>query len=233
MKTIRSIIAIAVCSLFVSCTISIGSNNIVKQERNVKGFDAIRVSHGIDIELSRGDFNVVAEANDNLIDVLETEVSGNTLLVFVDKSRIKNAHLKVYITAPDIRKINASSSSDVKLINPMKSSSELSFEASSSASIEGEVDAPEISISVSSSGEVNLKGNCRNLNLGASSSGEIDAEDLKAENVIADVSSAGSVNTYASVSLKANASSAGEIRYKGGSKKNSIKTSSAGSVKSN
>lgn len=226
MKIITTLLLFITSIALSNCTISIGSDDIVKDERDIIGFDAIKVKDGITVELSSGEFHVMVEANDNIIEDLATELSGTTLLLYLDKNSVKNAHLKVYITAPGIRKISASASSEVKLMDVLKNSNELTFQTSSSSKISGVVDAPKINMEASSDSEIELSGHSRKLNLSASSAAEIEAENLKAEIVDASASSAAEIKTFASVELNARASSAAKILYRGGATQKVIKSSS-------
>ena len=85
-----------------------------------------------------------------------------------------------------------------------------------------EMSSEVVEAEANSAGKVELKGNCMRATLTASSAGNLNASELTAGHVTADASSAGNVFCHANESLKANASSAGNVKYKGEPKEVSI-----------
>ena len=128
---------------------------------------------------------------------------------------MNNVHLKIYITVPELRSVKASASASVKVLDIIKKNGRLSFDASSSADIEAEVDAPEIEAEARSSGTVKLSGKTKNYTVRVSSSGDLKSFKLLSENTNVTASSSGSAEVHASVNLNATASSSGSIDYRG------------------
>lgn len=200
-----------------SCDYTTGSGNIITEKRTVADFSGISVSSSIDVEVKIGAVaSVEVEADDNIIGHIVTKVSNGILKIGLeDLHSISNAQLKVYITTPVLRTVKASSSSSVKVLDVIKDDGKLSFDASSSADIEAEVDAPEVYAEASSSASVTLSGRTKNYKANVSSSGDIKSMELLSENTDISANSSGSAEVYASVTLTANASSSGSIDYKG------------------
>lgn len=226
------ILCTALVFILSSCHYTTGSGNIVTEKRQVGNFSGIDASTGIDVEVKIGAVaDVQVEADDNVIKYIKTNVSGGILEIRTEEMHggINNAHLKVLVTTPVLKSIKAGSSANVKVLDVIKSDGKLSFDASSSADIEAEVDAPEVSADANSSGTVTLTGKTKNYKADASSSGDIKSAGLLSENADVSANSSGSAEVYASVSLTADASSSGDIVYHGNA---SVKqtTNSAGSV---
>lgn len=216
---------------FASCSYTSGSGNIVSETRSVEGFSGITVGGNFEVEVRIGPVTEVrVEADDNIMKYIETDVSGNTL-----KIRTKNlhnysdVHMKLYITVPYLKSIKASASADVVVKDVLTGTGKISFDASSSAKVTAEVDAPEIESNASSSGTVNLRGKTRTYSAEASSAGDIRSFDLLSENTRVNVSSGASAEVHASVTLNATASSGGGIDYHGAASVNKS-VSSGGSV---
>lgn len=203
-----------------SCRFTTGSGNIITETRSVGSFRGISVGGSFDVEVKIGSVSqVTVEADDNIMKYIEITTLGNILKIRTENlHNYSNVHMKVYVTVPALTSINASASADVKVLDQIKSDEKLSFQASSSADIEAEVDAPEIEAKASSSGSVTLSGRTKNYTAQASSSGDIKSAELLTENADVSVSSSGSANVHASVSLNARASSSGDISYRGGAK---------------
>ena len=216
-----------------SCAHIEGSGNIVTEKRQVSNFKGISAGGGFEVEIKTGpDISVEVEADDNLIKLIETRVSGNILRIETkDNFNIHDGHYKVYITAPEITSIKSSGAANVKALDVLKSDSRISLDASGAGNIKATVDAPEIETEASGAGNIEISGKTREYTAKASGSGNIKSSKLLSENTDAAASGAGSVHVHSSVNLKANASGAGSVYYRGGGSVQK-KVSGAGSVKS-
>ena len=217
--------------LLISCDYTTGSGNVITEKRTVGSFSGISVSNAIDVEVKIGPVAAVeVEADDNIIEHIVTSVSGGILKIGIENLHsISNSHLKVYITNPVLKSVNANSSAEVKVLDVIKDDGKLSFHASSSADIEAEVEAPEVEAEASSSGSVTLTGRTKNYKAEVSSSGDIKSAGLLSENTDVSANSSGSADVHASISLNADASSSGSIDYHGAATVKQ-KVSSSGSV---
>jgi len=226
-----TLLLVAFVFCLASCNFTTGSGNIVTEKRSVGTFASLNVSSAFEVEVKIGPAeDIRVEADDNIIKHIRTEVSGNTLIIKTENLHsINNAHMKVFITMPALNDINASASANVRVLDVIKGNGKLNFDASSSADIEAEVEAPEVEAEASSSGTVKLSGKTKNYKAQASSGANIKTADLLSENTDVSVSSGADAQVYASVSLTADASSGGSVNYRGaGSIKKS--ESSGGSV---
>jgi Putative auto-transporter adhesin, head GIN domain len=223
---------IPVVLLLASCNFysESGSGNIITQKRNLTAFTGIESSNSIEVDVRIGAPSVEVEADDNIIQLVETRVSGNTLHIGLEKgTSLYNTHIKVTVTAPEIKQIKAHSSSEVKVLDIIKTNDKLRFDASSSADIEAAVEAPEVDADASSSASIRLSGRTKNYRAEVSSSADIRSFDLLSENTTVSANSSGSADVHASVNLTANASSSGSIDYTGGATVK-VNTSSSGTV---
>ncbi len=214
-----------------SCNFTTGSGNIITEKRATDNFKGISVGGGFNVELKTGPVTeVIVEADDNIMKYIETTVSGGILKIGIKNLHsLSNAHLKVYITAPDINSIKASSGSDVVVRDVLKNDGKLSFHASSAGTIITDVDAPEVVAEASSGSTITLSGKTKNYNAEASSGSDLKTADLLSENTVVNVSSGANAYVHASVKLTATASSGADVKYYGAA--NVDKTvSSGGSV---
>jgi hypothetical protein len=208
-----------------------GSGNVKVESREVADFNTVRASNGLDVFITFGkSYSVEVEADENLQNVIRTEVSGGSLKIYSEKN-IRNEKAKnIRITVPSLEEIEASSAADVKCENVLETN-RLTISASSAGEVRMEVKTKEIHVDASSSGSVELSGESLQLEADASSAGSIDAEKLQVKYCTVSASSAGSASVWASDEINAQASSAGTIRYKGDPSSKKIDTSSAGTVK--
>ena len=234
MKTLLTISALLILFVgLISCNVSgvTGSNNVIKKSRTIsESFNAIKVSQGIDVYLKQSDkISVTVEADDNIYDLLITEVKDNVLHIYFDKNVGRVKAKKVYVSMKDIVSLTASSGADIEGSGKITGNT-LILKASSGADIELEVDVKELTCSSSSGSDIDVSGNCNKLDASSSSGSDINAENLKSNHVDAESSSGSDITVYVVESLKADASSGGDIRYKGEPKEKDIEKSSGGGV---
>jgi hypothetical protein len=231
MKKLLILAAIAFSAA--SCSHIEGSGNIVTEKRNTGDFKGVSVGGAFEVELKTGPVtSVEVEADDNLIKLIETRVSGGILKIENrDNYNIHDGHFKVYITAPEITTIKSSGAANVNALDVLKSDSRIFLDVSGAGNIKAAVDAPEIETEASGAGNIEVSGRTREYTAKASGSGNIKSSKLLSENTDAKASGAGSVHVHASLNLKANASGAGSVYYRGGGTVQQ-KVSGAGSVKS-
>ena len=200
-----------------SCRYKSGSGEIVSRESNVGNFTAVTVGGGFEVEIRKGSTQKLkVEADDNIIDDIETRVEGGNLKIKLkDDFNLHNAHMKIFITAPSITSIQSSASAEVAVIDDLSAEETLRFKATSGSSIKATIDAPAAEADASSGAEINLGGRTRNFNAEASSGASVNAGKLLSENTTAQTSSGATLDVHASVSLDAKASSGGSIKYRG------------------
>ena len=219
--------------LFSSCifTPSIrGNGHVVEEERNVDDFDGIKASRGINVYITQGsETKVLVKADENLLDVIETEVEDDVLIVR-STAMVRNAEsFKVFVTVPELEMIKASSGSNVYSENELKSD-ELETETSSGANITLEINVENLSAGASSGANLRLKGQAKEITARVSSGANIKAEDLKTRDAELKASSGGNIRISIQRQLRASASSGGNIHYSGQPSESDINTSSGGNV---
>lgn len=236
MKTLSKLTAILVVlltttSCFVDGFTGIkGNGDIRTEDRSINtNFSAIKVQQGINVYLTQGtNISLTVEADDNIIDLLITEVRNDELKIYFEKN-VNRATRNVYLTAGDIEQIATSSGASVKSENTIQGTS-LDLSSSSGSSIKLRVSAEEVKGETSSGANMDLYGTTEYLSLKASSGSRIDAEDLKSRNASARASSGANIDLHVEETLTAKASSGGDIDYTGSPRDVNKDTSSGGSV---
>ena len=208
-----------------------GNGNVVEETRDVDGFTGVHISSGIDVLLTEGNqFEVVVEADENLQEVIETELRGNMLVVGTDRVNIRRAEAKrVYVTLPRLEELKISSAGDCDGQTPFRCE-DLRISISSAGDLSLEVEADRIDVDISSSGDAKITGKANVLDASLSSAGDLDAWDLEARVVEVNVSSAGDARVFATEEISMDASSAGNIYYRGDPRVLHSRSSSAGEI---
>lgn len=219
-----------------SCTINLGDSiegngNVVNEDRAVQSFHGISVENGIDVYITQtNQEKLLLIADENLLDIIETEVQDGILRIGSRENIRKASSLKIELSYVNLDFIKISSAGDVKGNNKLTTDN-IEIRLSSAGDLDLDLDANRIDCKISSSGDVNLAGTAKYFDANLSSAGDLNAFDLITEECKVRVSSAGNAKVYAAQSLDLEASSAGDIRYKGDGKIVNLKTSSAGTIK--
>lgn len=236
MKNLKYLTLIFLCLAITACANGqirktvYGNHNVVKKERSVGSFTGIRVGTAIDVYLTQGDkMSLVVEADENLHEYIVTEVKDDVLHIYFD-ANVRDAEMKrVYVTMKEINSVSTSSAGDILGETPIKTDN-FRVSASSAGDIKLEVYAKDIEADASSSGDITLIGEAETLKADLSSAGDLNAYDLKVKEADLSVSSAGDADIFVTERLKARASSAGDVNYKGDPKYVDAHSSSAGGI---
>lgn len=211
-----------------------GSRNVVSEDRNISSnFENIKVQQGINLYLTQGKSTEISvEADDNIIDLLRTEVKNNELKIYFEKNVNRAKAKNVYLTTDDISAIRTSSGAQVKSENTIEVGS-LDLDSSSGSSIKIRVNANEITSESSSGSNIKIAGKTATFSANSSSGSSIDADDLTTTDAYAKASSGSNIDLNVTGKLTAKASSGGDIDYEGNPTDVNKDTSSGGSVSGN
>lgn len=209
-----------------------GNGKVTTKERALNAdFHSVDARHGIDVYLIPGNTaQVKVEADENLHDVIETEVSNGVLRISTNKNIGRSTRKNVYVTYVNLKSLTAESGADIKAKEVLKAQ-HLNLFASSGGDIEISILSEEVVVKASSGGDIDLKGKTIKIHAEANSGGDIDAEHLEAIHAIANAGSGGSVEVNVKTSIEASASSGGKVEYSGNPSEKNIKSNVSGRVK--
>lgn len=235
----KFIIVTVAALLFASCNFNVnsieGSGHVTTEKRIVQGdFKNVSVSNAIDVVIEQSDVTeITVEADDNLQNEIVTKVENGTLIIKCKFNSFRNITAKkVTVKMPVVDKIEASSASSVTTKGVVEGE-DITLETSSAGSMNVSIESDKISVDAGSAGSVNIEGKALSFNSSASSGGSIDAEKLMANEVEAKAASGATISVNPIVSLKAKASSGGNINYSGSPKTIEKEASSGGNINKN
>ncbi len=207
-----------------------GNGNVEKQTRNVREFDEIKVSRGMNVYITQGDeTKVVVEADENLLSHIETENDGGVLEISA-RSNIRHAKAKkVHVTTPNLLALKAFAGSNAYSEGTI-STGQIEISASAGSNIKLELQAQKTKASASAGSNVTLKGTANSFEGKASSGSNIKAKDLTVESCEAKTSSGANIWITTEKSLSGSANSGGNIFYYGNPQNKDINRSSGGNV---
>ncbi|MGD9140933.1 MAG: DUF2807 domain-containing protein [bacterium] len=215
-----------------------GSGHVVESERAVSGVTGVHLATFGDLRIMIADREeFVIEAEDNLIEYIETEIRGGILHIETRRhvSIKPKKKVRFYLTLKELDTVRISSSGDIlapyveteRLDVGISSSGDLvmkgvdatqvyiKLSSSGDADI-GRIEARDLDIGISSSGDVTIEdGAVRFQEIRISSSGDYIAEDVRSENAQVSISSSGDAYIHVDGKLNASLSSSGSLYYTG------------------
>jgi carbon monoxide dehydrogenase subunit G len=195
-----------------------GNGNVITQPRNISGFNRVEVSSAIHLYVKQDPaFSVKVEIDEDLQRYIIVTNEDGTLHIQQENNTNLDAtgQIKVYVSAPLIKYMGASGACKIITENMITDADGITVHVSGASNAEVELNAPKISTEMSGASDITIKGETKDLIVNGSGASHARLFDLKTENADVDVSGASSTEVFASVKLKADASGASHVKYKG------------------
>jgi len=208
-----------------------GDGNVIKQERSISSFDGIDVGGAFNVFLTQGDTEkLVIEADENLMDIIETEVRGSTLKIKTSEDIKESSKLNIYITFKDLKDIDVSGACDLTGENKFKLG-DLDLDCSGASEMEMKLSAGNINLDCSGASNAELFGSAQSVNAELSGASKLDAMEFEVAIYDIDVSGASHGKIFVTEELSVEVSGAAHLKYKGEPRIKEHDVSGAGSLK--
>lgn len=192
-----------------------GSGTGASETRPVAAFNSVNLETEAEVTIVQGTpQNLEVSADDNILPLITTEVSNETLTIAETSCYTTSLGVKVAATIPTIDAIKVGTSgsvtgSNLSLQNP-------SVSTSSSGSINlSDITASAVTAKVSGSGDITLTGTADSISINISSSGNITADECTTGAGTVTVSASGDARVYATDTLHVTISGSGNVYYRG------------------
>ncbi len=213
-----------------------GKGDIVSENRALSGFTEINSEIEATVYITQGaEFDLRIEAQQNILDNIETDVSGNALEIHADHCMNNSEQIKIYVTLPVVTALDLSGSGAIIIQNKLNSPSldlnvsgsgeitgldslitgSINLDISGSGNIQVIANTPILDASISGSGNLNLSGVGSTLNIDISGSGNYNGFYFTILTADIKVSGSGKVETNVASTLDVDISGSGDIYYKG------------------
>ncbi len=219
MKTLLKIslvllLAIGTTSCFMDGTN--GNGNVIKDNRKISNdFIKIKASGGLDVYLTNAhELGLTIEADENLHELIKTEVSEGTLYISTTKNIRHAKAKKVWLSIDHINEIIATSGVNLVSKDIIKTD-KIKLVASSGADVDLQLEANEVDCSTSSGADINLKGNAQHFKGNSSSGSDIDAYNFTVEDCELNANSGADIKIHVTKTIYSKSSSGGDIHVKG------------------
>ena len=205
------------------------------QVRPVKGYHGIEVGSAIDLYLSQGEEEavVVSARDDRWRDRIITEVVDGILKIRLEGGRFTtgNHNLKAYVSFANLDKLVASGASNI-YVDGVISGSRLSLNLSGASDFKGAIRVGELLLDQTGASDAHVTGVVTGLAvIRLSGASDVKGYDLAVESCEAHASGASDIRITVNKELKADASGASSVYYKGEGVISESRTSGASTIK--
>lgn len=202
---------------------------------NVKNFNGVTVSNGIDLYLSQGELESLnIKGVNDLIKNITVEQTGTNLIIKYKEGLswsgwYKNQSVKVYLSYKNLIDIKASGGSDVYTQNILKTEL-LNLQASGGSDLKLNLICKDLILNISGGADANLEGSGDNMKINASGGSDVNAFGYKVDFAKVTSSGGSDVNIFANKALEAAASGGSDINYKGNAAIRNTHSSKSGDI---
>lgn len=209
-----------------------GDGHVVSKSRKISNdFVRINASRGLDVYITKSKrISLEVEADENLHELIETEVRNGTLYITASKNIYSASAKKIHLSVNHVNGINVNSGAEVYSENTF-STDKLVINASSGAHAKMDLKVDELTCESSSGSEIRITGETNYLKASSSSGSDIDAYELIAKSCKAQASSGSDIHVNVTESFDGNASSGADIQYKGNPEEVKKSDNSGGNVR--
>lgn len=194
-----------------------GKGETVTETRDLSGFNKISLDIDADVYYTQDSvYFVEISAQQNILNVITTEISDGELEIDSKKWIRKHSGIKIIIHSPDLREVDLSGSGNFESAG-MLTTTNLELEVSGSGNISfAGVTISVLDADISGSGNIHIYGGAViSQEAEVSGSGSIEMHSLTANQSTAKISGSGSISVWAMNQLNATISGSGDIKYKG------------------
>ncbi len=218
-KTMLTLFFAVAVFLVQSCNKISGSGPVVSKTYNYSGFNAIDIGIDGDVYFKQDSvYKVEIQAQQNILDIIHTNLSGTELQLSFEKYQNVGTHdrITVYISGPFLTKAGINGSGNLHVLEPL-SGNAINLKVNGSGSISfARISCQTLNADISGSGSISINGGAVTYeNLQISGSGSIDAQSMSADEAASNTSGSGVTKLSVKNKLTVRISGSGDVYYTG------------------
>jgi len=177
-----------------------GSENVISESREVDSFESIHISSVINATIEQGEKAVSVRANDNILDLINTEVRDNILYIDLEDGNYDDITITVAITNSELLALTTVGVNSV-MVQQLN-------------------DLDRLELNIEGVGNIEMSGSAQEVVINTSGSSNLEAFDFNTKNCEVDLTGVGNVQITVTEELIGALSGVGNISYKGSPKIN-------------
>ena len=233
MKRVIALVFLAL--LLINCSknqVVVGSSNIISQEKQLSAYDRVEVLGSYDVIFTDGEVSKIKiKAPDNILPLIQTEVSDGLLRIDAGKSRYRvKEPIIIYVPVDSrLKQVVIRGSADIYTEKNLETKA-LNVGIYGSGDARLVVDVFSLALEVVGAGDIRVSGRAKDLSIDISGSGDVDTSKLTAEKAAISISGAGDVSAYVTEDVDISIAGSGHVIIKGNPKKVKQKINGSGGV---
>ena len=233
MKRVIALVFLAL--LLINCSkgqVVVGSSNIISQEKQLSAYDRIEVLGSYDVIFTDGEVGKIKiKAPDNILPLIQTEVSDGLLRIDTGKSRYKvKEPIIIYVPVDSrLKQVVIKGSADIYTEKNLETKA-LEVDVYGSGDVRLQVEASSLALKIDGSGDIRVGGKTDNLSININGSGDVEVPNLKAEKAVININGSGGVSAYVTENVDISIAGSGDVTIKGNPKKIKQKINGSGRV---
>ena len=187
-----------------------GSGNNIKESRKLTDFHTVEIVGSMDAEIIFGEsYSCNIQGDDNLVPLVKTDITNNTLEISTKGSYSTKSPLIVYLTMPALDEARIIGSGDMTI---------------------SDVTKDKVVLTISGSGDITATGSVEVLEAVVSGSGDLSLQNLQADHVNVTINGSGDAKVWANQSISAQINGSGDITYTGSPAKVDTQVNGSGDI---
>ncbi len=192
-----------------------GHGDVKSQTRTMKPFK--KISLGVDakvILVKDSVQSVRIEAQSNLLDAIDTEVSGDCLNIDTEGCISTHKPIVIYVSMTDLEGVEVNGSGTIESQSNFPAE-DVELKINGSGTMTLELSAKTIDAVINGSGDVNLKGSTREFKGEIAGSGNLNTDKMPADESKVEIHGSGNAYVFAIRKLDVDVAGSGNVYYKG------------------
>jgi len=213
-----------------------GCGNIVEKSVDIEPFEKLKVSRNVKVilEQSSDTPKILIKTDENLQDNIKIKSENKVLYISLKENINKSTKNEIHLTYQTLKFLKVSAGGYVKSKEEhLHNLPNFKLDVSSGANVKlKNMKSENLECNASTGANLYLSGNTKELKVKASTGANVKLDALLAESCDAKATTGANIKVYVLNKLKADASTAGNIKYKGNPQNINKDTNSGGVVKS-
>jgi len=192
-----------------------GKGPVVEKSLNLSEIDALGLSISATVHHMQGNSQQIRiKGQQNIIDNIETDVSGGTWNIRFDKNVRRHEPVDIYITLKEIDKLAVAGSGSIISEKGIETT-DITLSVAGSGDINLDLQASKAKMSISGSGNIRLNGHAGSTDISISGSGSVRALDFNTDHCTVGIAGSGNCEVDVKDDLKVSVTGSGSVLYEG------------------
>lgn len=193
-----------------------GSGKVISIERKIEPFSELKLNGVFNVMISQGEKeSLTIEADDNLVDLIESTKDGDTLIVKQkNKSNFKPTKFNIYITIKEIKTLELDIVGNV-VTNTFLNLKDFNLSTQNVGSLKMDFNCENFIANINSVGDITFKGSSSVSDIKNASVGNINSLDFISDKLFLQNNCVGKVEVNVNKEFTLTSNGVGDILYKG------------------